>query len=121
MARIFLCDDADDYRALVTAVFEREADLEVVGEAPNAMACIADAPETEPDVVLLDLNMPGLNGLEAVPLVLEAVPGVSVVILTSADDANSEREALARGARAFIRKPMNAFDLPDSVRAAMAA
>jgi DNA-binding NarL/FixJ family response regulator len=121
MARIFLCDDADDYRALVSAVFDREDDLEVVGEAPSAMACISDAPDTRPDVVLLDLNMPGLNGLDAVPLVLRAMPNASVVILTSADDAKAEAEALAKGARAFIRKPMNAFDLPDELRAAMAA
>jgi two-component system chemotaxis response regulator CheB len=114
--RLYLCDDADDYRSLVKAVFSSEADLEIVGEAADGAACIAGGPAANPDVVLLDIDMPRMNGLDAIVHLRAAMPDVHVVMLTTAPAVDAEDEAMRRGADAFIEKPRNVFDLPDVVR-----
>jgi DNA-binding NarL/FixJ family response regulator len=119
--RIFLCDDTAEYRALVRTVLNAESDLEVVGEACSGRECIDDAPALHPDVVLLDLNMPGMHGFEALPLVREAAPEAQVVILTTDDKPEAADTAQRLGATALIRKPRNVFDLPGCVRESVPA
>jgi DNA-binding NarL/FixJ family response regulator len=116
MRRIFLCDDTSEYRALLRAVFAAEEDLVVVGEACSGQACIDDVPAARPDLVLLDLNMPGLHGLDALPRVRAAAPDADVVVLSTDPTPEAEDRALALGARACLRKPVRILDLPGAVR-----
>jgi two-component system nitrate/nitrite response regulator NarL len=105
-----------DYRALVRTILDAEEDFEVIGEACSGRECIEGIPEANPDVVFLDLNMPGMTGLETLPLLRKAAPTADVVILTTLAEPDTERAALELGATAFIRKPLNVFDLPGTVR-----
>ena len=121
MPRIFLCDDAADYRRLLREVLRDELDLEVVGEACDGIECVDEVADAHPDVVLLDLNMPRMHGLDTLPRIRRVAPNAKVVVLTSADAADQERQAMDAGADGFIQKPMDAFDLPGMIRAAAAA
>jgi len=111
MPRIFLCDDAAAYRNLLREVFRDEEDLEIVGEASDGSECLAAVPEIEPDVVVLDLNMPRLDGRQTLPRLRTLAPSAEVVVLSSEHPANAERDVLALGAAAFIQKPMDVFPL----------
>ena len=121
MTRIYLCDDERDYRTLVKTVLGTEDDMEVVGEESNSCNCLKDAEKYQPDVLLLDINMPGTSGIDALPRLREAMPDTSIIMLTSAHSDEHEREALDSGAVGFIQKPHNVFDLPGMIRAQLAA
>jgi len=117
MRRIFLCDDATEYRALVRAVLSREPDLQIVGEACDGRECLDKVPQTQPDVVLLDIKMPGMSGLEVLPRLRKLWPNGDVVILSTADSHEIRQQAQQLGATAFVRKPLSALDLPGAIRA----
>lgn len=120
MTRIYLCDDQRDYRVLLKAVLTPAEGIEVVGEGGGQGFCVDDAVKTSPDVVLLDLNMPGINGLDALPELREAIPDAQILVLTTAPAIESEREALERGAAGYIQKPHRILDLPDIIREKLA-
>ncbi len=117
--RVFLCDDDDGYRALVRAVLESQ-DIAVVGEAEDAERCLQEVAGTHPDVVLVDQNMPRMEGITAVPQIVERVPDATVVVFSTAAPGDLEARAIASGARAFFQKPRDIFALPDCLRAAVA-
>ncbi|MCW2991875.1 MAG: cheY [Solirubrobacterales bacterium] len=121
MPRIYLCDDQRDYRMLLKAVLTKAEGLDVVGEGGDGGFCIEDAAKTEPDVILLDVNMPGMDGIDALPHLREAMPGTKIIMLTTAPPEQCEERALARGASGFIQKPQNIFDLPGMIREKLAA
>jgi DNA-binding NarL/FixJ family response regulator len=118
--RVYLCDDADDYRALLRIVLGDEEDLEVVGEARDGRECLDRVAHAEPDLVLLDLNMPGVGGFEALPLLRRAVPDATILVLSTGDPADCEHRALELGATAYVEKPSNVFQLPEMIRAKLA-
>jgi two-component system NarL family response regulator len=118
--RIYLCDDVREYRALLRAVLTAEEGLLVVGEGGDAGFCLADAAQTRPDVILLDVNMPGTSGLDALPQLREEMPDTKVIMLSTAPPETCEDLALERGAAAFIQKPRNILDLPGMVREKLA-
>ena len=116
MPRLFLCDDAPDYRRLLREVFREEEDLEIVGEAGDGHEALAAVPATAPDVVILDLNMPRMDGRRVLPRLRAAVPDAQVLVLSSEQPEDAEHDVLALGAHAFIQKPMNAFTLTGLMR-----
>lgn len=116
MPRIYLCDDQREYRALLCAVLTANEGLDVVGEGGDGGFCREDARASDPDVVLLDVNMPGVNGLDAIPMLRESVPSATIIMLSTAREDDCESEALARGAHGFIQKPRNILDLPAMIR-----
>jgi DNA-binding NarL/FixJ family response regulator len=118
--RIYLCDDAREYRALLRAVLTAEEGLMVVGEGGDGGFCLDDAARTAPDVILLDVNMPGTNGLDALPRLRDAMPGTAVIMLTTAPAHEVEASALERGAAGYIQKPHNILDLPGMIREKLA-
>lgn len=118
--RIYLCDDAREYRMLCKAVLDAEAGMEVVGEGGDSGFCLRDAAQHEPDILLLDINMPGTNGVEALAELREAMPNTSIIMLTSAASQEHERQAIEGGAAGFIQKPRNIFDLPGMIRQKLA-
>jgi two-component system response regulator NreC len=104
MIRIVVVDDHAVVRSGLRLLLDAEADLEVVGEAGNAHDAIFEVRAASPDVVLLDVVMPGASGIEVLPQVLHEVPGVKVLMLSMQDDPNYVREAFAAGASGYVLK-----------------
>jgi|tagenome__1003787_1003787.scaffolds.fasta_scaffold20875359_3 DNA-binding NarL/FixJ family response regulator len=117
--RVYLCDDNRSHRVLVRTVLASEPDLEIVGEAELGGECVEKAGAAEPDVVLVDNRMPGLDGLEVLPALRRALPETKLVMLSTAWTPETERAALRAGADAYVQKPRNIFDLPSLVRGAV--
>jgi CheY-like chemotaxis protein len=118
--RVYICDDSPEYRLLLRMVLS-DAGAVIVGEGADGQECLDGAAATQPSVVLLDLNMPGLSGLEALPKLREALPGVKIVVLTTSKAAESEHAAMAAGADAYVSKPIDATSVPRLVREQLAA
>jgi DNA-binding NarL/FixJ family response regulator len=102
--RIFLCDDVPELRALLRYGLEEDAELQVVGEAGDAQAGISAVAELLPDVVLLDLSMPGMDGLEAIPRLLEVSPDSEIVVFSGFASERMREPALELGAARYIEK-----------------
>ncbi|MDQ3741308.1 MAG: response regulator [Actinomycetota bacterium] len=116
--RLFLCDDNSSYRKLARLALER-AGHEIVGEAGNGREAIDLAPAARADVLLLDLNMPVMDGFAALPHLRDALPGTSLVVLTTGQARDERARALAAGADAFLVKPDRIFSLGDDLAAAL--
>jgi DNA-binding NarL/FixJ family response regulator len=104
MIRVLLVDDQAVVRRALRARFHLEPDLEVVGEASTGSEALALAQTLTPDVVLMDIEMPQMDGIAATAAMLRAVPQSVVVILSIHDDAQTRRRAQAAGAVAFVEK-----------------
>jgi CheY-like chemotaxis protein len=105
-SRVLVVDDDRSLRTLLGHVFEDHPDYELVAVAPDGLEAIALARHHQPDLVLLDLAMPGVGGLEALPLLRAVAPQADVVVVSGLDPADVEAEALARGARGFVSKEL---------------
>jgi two-component system, chemotaxis family, chemotaxis protein CheY len=116
--RVFLCDDNDGYRALTRIVLQEQH--EVVGEAADGVEAIELAPGTRPDVLLLDLNMPRLGGMDALPQLRGLLGSTKIIILTTGRTDDERRRALEAGADGFIVKPESVFSLPEELQRALA-
>ena len=103
--RVLLVDDAADVRRLIAALIDvHDQGWSVVGEAANGREAIENAPPSDPDLVLLDLSMPVMDGLEALPHLRRAVPGAAVVVLSGFPSDAAQRAALAAGAHGYLEK-----------------
>jgi DNA-binding NarL/FixJ family response regulator len=102
--RILVVDDAEDLRMLLRLRMESRKGLHVVGEAADGVAAVELASELQPDLVLLDLAMPRMDGLEALPLIRAAVPGVRVVVLSGFNQSTLADKALEAGADHYVVK-----------------
>jgi PAS domain S-box-containing protein len=102
--RILIVDDAEDIRTLLRMKLDRHDMLNVVGEAVDGVDAVDQARELQPHLVLLDMAMPRMDGLQALPLIREAVPDVRVIVLSGFNQGTLEQEALAAGADRYIVK-----------------
>jgi PAS domain S-box-containing protein len=102
--RVLIVDDAEDIRALLRMKLGREKGIDVVGEAGDGVEAVARARELQPHLVLLDMAMPRMDGLQALPLIRAAVPDVHVIVLSGFNQGTLEREALAAGADRYVVK-----------------
>lgn len=116
--RIVICDDHQSYRELVSLVLGLEPDLEVVGEAADGRQAIEVARRLEPDAVLLDVSMPEMDGIEALPHIRAAAPGARVIMVTAFGAESVRRRATDAGAHAFVEKGGDIEDLVAEVRIA---
>ncbi|WP_374538130.1 response regulator [Chitinimonas taiwanensis] len=116
--RILLIDDHSLFRSGVRQLLQREADLEIVAEAADGVEGIKRAKEYRPDVILLDLNMPGLSGLETLQLLVQDLPQTAVIILTVSEEADELGQALRDGARGYLIKNIEAEALTAAIRRA---
>jgi DNA-binding NarL/FixJ family response regulator len=114
--RVVLVDDQDLVRAGFRVILGTEKDIEVVGEAGDGQTAVELARELAPDVVLMDVQMPGVDGLEATRRILGAGGPIKVVILTTFDREDYLFEALRAGASGFLLKNASPEDLVESVR-----
>ena len=113
---------ADDHRLIaegIRRVLEETDDFEVVGEASTGSQVLPLVRRTSPDLVLLDLRMPGLDGLSALEQIKRDHPAIKVVILSASTEPTVIQTALARGASAYVIKSVNPIDLPATLRQAM--
>jgi two-component system, NarL family, response regulator NreC len=104
MIRIVVVDDHAVVRSGLRLLLNAEDDMEVVGDAGNARDAIFEVRAAKPDVVLLDVVMPGESGIEALPQVLHEAPEAKVLMLSMQDDPNYVREAFAAGASGYVLK-----------------
>ena len=118
--RVLICDDEPNYRFLLRAVLEPEGAV-IVGEAGDGRECVALAAELEPDYIVLDLNMPGMDGLTALPKLREVAPRAQVVVLSTAQPEEAADSVARLGARGFVHKPADIFAVPGELRRAVAA
>jgi two-component system, NarL family, response regulator NreC len=118
--RVVIVDDHAILRAGLRRVLEAEPDIEVVGEAESADRAVFEAMSGQPDVVLMDVMMPGKTGIEGMPAVLAAVPDVKVLVLSMQDDPHYVREAFAAGAAGYVLKEAADSEVVGAVRAVAA-
>jgi DNA-binding NarL/FixJ family response regulator len=118
--RVLVCDDVEAFRALMRYTLQEDPGIEVVGEAADGMAAIAEAERLQPDVVLLDLTMPILDGIDAIPTVLQRAPGSRVVALSGWGAERMAQAALQQGAVAYVEKTDDVHAIRAAVRAAAA-
>jgi DNA-binding NarL/FixJ family response regulator len=116
--RVVVVDDHPVYRDGVADALGDEPDLEVVGTAADGETAVLLAARALPDVVLMDLRMPGGGGLPATAAISAAQPATSVVVLTMSDDDDSVFAALRAGARGYLLKESEGADIARAVRAA---
>jgi DNA-binding NarL/FixJ family response regulator len=105
--RAVIADDANHLRLLLRTVLERSGRFDVVGEARNGKEAIAETTRLTPDLTLLDLKMPIMDGLEALPQIRAAVPSTLVVVLSGLEADAMAAQALAAGAAAYLVKDLN--------------
>lgn len=115
--RIFLADDHTVLRAGLKALLNAETDMQVVGEAEDGDACVRQVISLRPDVVLMDINMPRCNGLEALGKVCQLVPESRVLILTMHDDPEYLRQVLSSGGAGYVLKQVASDELLSAIRA----
>lgn len=117
---VLLIDDHTLFRSGIHSLLQRYPDFAVVGEAADGVEGIKRAKQLQPDVVLLDLNMPGISGLETLQLLLQDCPDVAVIMLTVSEDAEDLATALQNGARGYLIKNIDADYLVRAIRRAAA-
>jgi len=118
--RVLVCDDVEAFRVLMRYTLQEDPGIEVVGEAADGMEAIQQAADLQPDVVLLDLTMPLLDGIDAIPTVLERAPRTRVVALSGWGAERMADAALAQGAIAYLEKNDDVQAVRDAVHAAAA-
>jgi two-component system response regulator NreC len=114
--RVLLADDHTVLRAGLKALLEAEPDIDVVGEANDGAECIERVVQLEPDIALLDINMPNCNGLEALAQLHELCPHTKVLILTMIDDVAYVRQVLAIGGAGYVLKQAAGDELLSAIR-----
>lgn len=117
--RILVVDDHTLFRRGLIALLGRDPRLSVVGDAADASQAQRKAQELQPDLILLDNHLPGVNGVDALPALLEAVPGMRVLMLTVSEDENDLAAALRGGASGYLLKTMEGDDLTAAIQRAM--
>jgi two-component system, NarL family, response regulator NreC len=115
--RVLVVDDHAVVRTGLRRILDAEPDIETVAEAPDADRAVFEAIEHAPDVVLMDVVMPGKSGIEGLPAVLQAVPEAKVLVLSMQDDPRYVREAFEAGASGYVLKEAADQEVVGAVRA----
>ncbi len=118
MIRVLVVDDHPVVRDGLRGVLDAEPDMEVVGEAAHGAEALARIPDAAPDVVLMDLRMPVMGGVEAITALRRAAPGVRVLVLTTFDTDRDVLPAIEAGATGYLLKDTPRDELLRAVRAA---
>lgn len=117
--RILLIDDHNLFRSGLKFLLTQQGDFEVVGEAADGLEGVKLAEQLQPDVVLLDLDMPVMHGREALPQLLSGRPDLTVLMLTVSEDAADLGDCMRMGAKGYLLKNINTNFLLDSIRKAV--
>ena len=114
--RVAICDDELGFRQVLSIVLGLEPELEVVGEAANGREAVRLVAELSPDVLILDVAMPELDGIEALPLIREASPGTRVVMLSGFGSTGVRQRSLDGGASLFMEKGADPAEIVARIR-----
>ncbi|WP_129675842.1 response regulator transcription factor [Candidatus Chloroploca sp. Khr17] len=117
MIRVLIADDHTLFREGVSAMLQATSDTELVGEAGTGADALAQALALRPDIVLMDIMMPELNGILATERLVAAQPGVGVIMLTMLEDDDSLFAAMCAGARGYILKGADKAEMLQTIRA----
>jgi len=117
MIRLLIIDDHEMVREGLKAMLMTEPDFEIVGDAANAEQAFELIERLHPDVILLDVRLPGTSGIDVCRTVTERYPETAVIILTTFSDETLVAQCIQAGARGFIVKDIERFDLKRSIRA----
>jgi DNA-binding NarL/FixJ family response regulator len=118
--RVLIADDHAAFRGGLGALLATAGDIVVVGDAESGVDAVAAAERLQPDVVLMDVNMPGIDGVEATRRIVDASPHVAVLVLTMHDDDETVFEAVRAGARGYLLKGAQRVELVRAIRAVAA-
>jgi DNA-binding NarL/FixJ family response regulator len=116
MIRLLLVDDQNLICQGLAAVLNQQDDLQVVGFAENGQAAISQVRSLQPDVVLMDIRMPVMTGIEATRLIAEQFPTVKVLVLSTFDDDRDIAQSVRAGAKGYLLKDMPAPELVEAIR-----
>jgi hypothetical protein len=116
MISVVVCDDVPELRQLARAALEEAGELEVVGEAADGREAIEVVERHQPDVVVLDLSMPELDGLEAIPLIHQVAPAAEIVIFSGFEEGKVAEVALGLKASRYVRKGAPLEELRTAVK-----
>jgi DNA-binding NarL/FixJ family response regulator len=114
--RVLIADDHALFRRGLIMVLEAEPDIEVVAEAQDGTEVIGKAEEFVPDVLLMDVRMPKLNGIEAARAIRESVPSAKIVMLTVSDEEDDLFDAIKAGANGYLLKEISIEEVADAIR-----
>jgi DNA-binding NarL/FixJ family response regulator len=114
--RVMIADDHDLYRRGMQVVVELDGTAQVVGEASNGADAVEVCQRVTPEVVLMDVRMPGVGGIEACRLIREAVPTARILMLTMSDDESDLFEAIKAGASGYLLKDLPGEEVADAIR-----
>lgn len=102
--KIFIADDNTDFRDRIKTLVESEKQMEVVGEAPDAAHIIKEVMESQAHVLVMDVSMPGINGLDATRMLVNSLPDLKIILVSVYDIDEYKEAALASGAQAYLVK-----------------
>lgn len=117
MIRLLIIDDHEMVREGLKAILDTEPDFHIVGDAANAVQALDLIANLHPDIALVDIRLPGTNGITLCHTISEQYPATAVIILTTFTDENLVAQCIQAGARGFIVKDIERFDLKRSIRA----
>ena len=115
--RLYIADDHALFREGMRALLSATADIVCVGEAATGEEAVQQIVESQPDVVLMDINMPGINGIEATRRILRSHPAAGIIMVTMLEDDASIFAAMRAGARGYVLKGANHQELLQTIRA----
>jgi len=119
VARILLVDDSLPFRRFVREILDSRRGFQVIGEADNGLEAVRLATQLKPDLILLDIGLPQLNGIEAAKKISQAVPGTKILVITLNSAAEVVRAALSNGANGYVLKIDAASELWPAVEAVL--
>lgn len=117
--RVLLADDQDIIRTGLTIILSHQPDLEVVGQAADGIEAVDLAKKLQPDVILMDVKMPRLNGIQATRQIVSALPKTQIIILTTYDTDDWVFDGIRAGAIGYLLKDTSGDNLADAVRGAL--
>jgi DNA-binding NarL/FixJ family response regulator len=118
-ARILLVDDHELFREGVALVINSQPDMEVVGQADDGLEALTMSRDLRPDLIIMDINMPLSNGLEATELIHSSVPDSRIIMLTAYEEEEKLFEAIKAGAQGYILKSSSSAGLAQGIRGAL--
>jgi hypothetical protein len=113
---VVVCDDVPELRRLAQIVLEEDGEMQVVGQAGDGRQAVDVIERLQPDVVVLDLSMPEMDGLEAIPLIHQVAPGAEIVVFSGFEEGKVAAIALSLKASRYVRKGAPLEELRDAVR-----
>jgi len=120
LIRVLIVDDHEILRLGLAIFLEARDDLELVGQAANGQEAVELCAQLQPDVVVMDIAMPVMDGLTATAIITDQYPGIGVVILTSSLGGEGEPAARRVGASSYLRKTVTADEIASAIHAAVA-